>query len=102
VTVFGTYPLDLTLARGEVEIAASARRLTLAIPEKGADAGRRSRILAALAAVAGNVGASIADRESAIGTLLGAIENAKALRTVDPVPLRLELGALLATWEARP
>jgi hypothetical protein len=102
VTVFGTYPLDLTMARGEAEILQDAQRLAQAIPAKGNDASRRSKIVSALAAVAANPGASAAEREDAISALLSAIDQAKGLRSVDPTPLRLDLDALLAAWEARP
>jgi subtilase family serine protease/Tol biopolymer transport system component/flagellar hook assembly protein FlgD len=101
-SVYGTtYPLDIVLARGEAAIASSAQALAGAIPAVGSDATRRKRILAALSSVASNPGATAADRETAIGALLVAIDNVKALRTVDPTPLRLEVDALLATWEAR-
>jgi hypothetical protein len=102
VRVDGTYSLELALGRGEPEVLAEAERLALELPAKGPDASNRQKILAALASVRGNPGTSAADRERAIGDLLSAVDDAKALRSVDPTPLRLELGALLAAWEARP
>jgi hypothetical protein len=101
VSVYGTYPLDIVLPRGEAEIAASAQALATTISDAGVDATRRKKILLMLASVASNSGTTATDREVAISTLLGAIDNVKALRTVDPTPLRLEIDALLATWEAR-
>ncbi len=101
-SVYGTYVLDIALSQGEAELAAGAEQLALAISAKGADAANREKILTALAAVRANPGATAADRERAIGDLLAAIENVKALRSVDPAPLRLALDELLAVWEARP
>ena len=100
--VFGTWGLDLTLARGEAEVAAEADRLAQAIPAKGPDATNRSKIWGRSPPSARTPEAPppIASAPSAIS--LGAIAEAKALRTVAPMALRLELDTLLAAWEARP
>jgi subtilase family serine protease len=102
VRSYGTYVLDLVLGTGEAELADDAEQLALALPSQGPDAADRAEILARLAAVAANPGSTAADREQAIGDLLAAIDAARALRTLDPTPLRLALDELLAVWEARP
>ncbi len=99
---YGTYVLDLNLARGESDALGSAVLLAQAIPSKGADASNRAKILKLLSDVAANTGATAQDRERAIADLLAAVDEVKALRTVDRTPLRLAIGELLAAWEARP
>jgi flagellar hook assembly protein FlgD/subtilase family serine protease len=102
LTPVGTYPLVLVLPDGVSTLQSNAETLAEAIPARGTDAGNRRVILDRLAAVRANPGLTAEDRERAVTDLLAAIDAARALRGVDPVPIRLILADLLGFWEAQP
>jgi Tol biopolymer transport system component len=101
VRVVGSFPLEVTLPDGTSDVFGTAQQLALDIPTHGLDGTRRKEILSRLASVQANAGATAKDRERAIGDLLAAVDAARALQTIDPSALRLQLDLLLAVWEAR-
>jgi hypothetical protein len=99
--VFGTVPLDLHVAESAADLAADAASAVRLLPASGHDGVIRAKIEQALSDGAGRPIAGRTDVEANLIELLDAIDQAKALQSVDPTAVRLALDELVSFWEAR-
>ena len=83
------------------ELLDEARSAAVELPASGHDGAVRTRIEQMLARVEERPVLKAADAEANLAELLAAVDEARTLRTFNPVRMRLALDRLIQYWEAR-